>query len=867
MKLWWITNWRNLALVGLSVLVVVLAGVILVDNLPGLLSIQQKKPVGEPVSVLDVVLDHKQMRSLDILFDRPLGERHVGEILGRDPVTLSPNLGGTWRWQGANVLRFEPTDHFAMATEYQITVIPQRLVKPGQIFMGKTDFTVRTDQFQVERVDTVEEQVLEGKHVVTIRGNVRFNYSVNPGVLASKMRLIDPLQGETNPIPLELETTYRSQDIGFHSKPVEKQKDKRELRLVILSDLKPEGGNLPLAADWVHTIPLGSAEKLEIRGVSPLSADPESSVRLRFSSPVSPEIAKQYVKVTPEVQYRLSAERNELILTGGVHPGEQYELVIAQGLPASDEAVLPQEYKTHIQMPDLQPSVDFQSQGMFLSASGYRAIALKSVNMAQARLTIDRVYRNNLFFLFGDYSYSSLYREDQYYDSPISHAFGDRLVNTTLPLGGERNQSMLTPLSLDTYFREEQPGLYRIGITRSESSSGAARWLLLTDLGIVAKQGADEFLVWVSSFADLAPMGGAEVRLISDQNQTMATGRTDAEGMWRVHDLAKILEKQKPHPVTVERGNDFRFLLLHRSGIHTASFDVGGSALSKEGYTAYLYGERDIYRPGETVQGVAVVRDRSLQPPPSMPLLLRHKDPEGRDRGTVKLEMDGHGLAQFTHVIPPYARTGSHTLELLVAQEVIGQYRFQVEEFVPDRIKVEVAAKKTAVGPGETLTYDVASAYLFGPPAAGLAVESRVRLVAASFAPKGYEGFTFHNPERQFKDQKILVDQGVLDAEGKRALSVTVPAGLQVPSSLEALIAARVQEQGGRGVAALQRVHVHPYPYYLGLRRLGEGYPEPNQQVTLEYVAVSPEGAEVPAGKLRAEFFRDRWHTVLRRTD
>src|SRR6266700_1758738 len=143
MKLWWITNWRNLALVGLSVLVAVLAGVILVD------------------------------------------------------------------------------------------------------------------QFQGERVDTVEEPVLEGKHLVTIRGNVRFNYSVNPGVLASKMRLIDPLQGETNPIPLELETTYRSQDIGFHSKPVEKQKDKRELRLVILSDLKPEGGNLPLAADWVHTVPLG----------------------------------------------------------------------------------------------------------------------------------------------------------------------------------------------------------------------------------------------------------------------------------------------------------------------------------------------------------------------------------------------------------------------------------------------------------------------------------------------------------------------------------------------------------------------------------------------------------------------------------
>jgi uncharacterized protein YfaS (alpha-2-macroglobulin family) len=371
----------------------------------------------------------------------------------------------------------------------------------------------------------------------------------------------------------------------------------------------------------------------------------------------------------------------------------------------------------------------------------------------------------------------------------------------------------------------------------------------------------------VSSFADLSPIEGTVVHLLSNQNQTIATGQTDATGMWRVQGLAKIFEKQTPYMVTVERGNDFSFLLLSQAGIDTAGFEVGGADVSQEGYSAYLYGERDIYRPGETVKGVALVRDRQLQPPPTMPLLLRYKDPEGRDRGTVKLDLDAHGFATFTHAIPPYARTGHHMLELLVGETVIGYYRFQVEEFVPDRIKVQITPQKEAFRPGEEITYDVTSAYLFGPPAAGLPVESRVRLVAASFTPKGYDDFTFADTEKKFNDQEILSEQGDLDAVGKRAFHVAAPANLQVPASLEAVITTRVQEQGGRGVAAMQRVRVHPYPYYLGLRRQGEGYPEPRQPVTFEYVAVTPNATEAKTRKLRADLFRDRWHTVLRRTE
>src|SRR5205085_4201501 len=130
--------------------------------------------------------------------------------------------------------------------------------------------------------------------------------------------------------------------------------------------------------------------------------------------------------------------------------------------------------------------------------------------------------------------------------------------------------------------------------------------------------------------------------------------------------------------------------------------------LPADGYSAFLYGERDIYRPGEIVEGVAVVRDRALQPAPQMPLVAKHFD--GSDeRESTRLTLGDGGVAPFTIALPAYARTGHHRVDLVAGRNVIGTYRFQVEEFVPDRIKVDIRAKKKDAAPGDDLLYAVAS--------------------------------------------------------------------------------------------------------------------------------------------------------------
>ena len=853
---------KNLTILLLALLVSGLGAAWMVEHGSEWIAWDRDRLAGEPVSLLDVVLDRRQLSSLDVIFDRALGEGRVGEILIPDPAVIQPDVPGVWRWRAANVLRFSPADRFSIATRYRVKLSAQRLLRPNQVFRGETRFSIVTNQFAVTELTVNEEPLTDPLMHVLLRGRVRFNYRVSPEEFLKHARLSDPL--ERDPIAITLEKTYPSRDVEFRSGPVAKRKEEREVTFRISSELRPQRGNVSLTSDFIRAVPIGSSETLTLRGSSAVPGREGSVVKLRFSSPVDPDIARKYLEVKPAVDYRISSAHNELSLSGDFRPGMAYELSLGRGLPGIDDSVLAEARKETLRFADLKPFVDFKHQGEFLSASGNRTVTIQSTNLDRVELTVDRVYRNNLFALFSFESY--LYRRGGGYRRSVRHGLGDRIATETLHLGDAHNELISTPVQLDRYVSTEEPGLYRIGLFPPSHYQGSYRWLLITDLGVVAKKSGNEFLAWVSSFSDLSAISRARVDLVSDQQQVLASGYTDAEGIWRSGNLQDKTAKHKPYMLTVRRGDDYSFVLLDRHAISTAGFDVSGMPPARVGYQAFLYGERDIYRPGETLKGLAIVRDRRPGIPQPMPVLIRHRDPQGRERRLFNLETTRSGLVEFTLEIPAYARTGHHTIELEIAASVVGSYRFQVEEFVPDRIKVEVSTEKEEFAAHEAVQCRVAGAYLFGAPARDLAVESRVFLRPTVFASPEYPDHVFHNPSRKLEPREVYAAQDRLDESGIRSFSFEIPPGLKAPSSLEAVVTARVQEPGGRGVTALKRVVVHPYPYYLGLRKVEDSHAQPGQSVRLEYVALDPQGNPKRSGNLRVEFFRDRWHTVLRET-
>src|SRR6185295_16515349 len=183
---------------------------------------------GETVSVFDVVVDRANRQYFDILFDKPLGQGKVGEVLDPAPASIFPSLGGSWKWQDTNALRFQPSGGLPVASEFKVELDPAKVIQPGQIFTGPTEFTVKTDKFLVEEVTVSEEPALESKGKVVFRGEMRFNYPVNPETLGPLVKLTDPAAPQ--PTNVVLETDWNNRIIGYRTEPVQKQKDERKVQ-------------------------------------------------------------------------------------------------------------------------------------------------------------------------------------------------------------------------------------------------------------------------------------------------------------------------------------------------------------------------------------------------------------------------------------------------------------------------------------------------------------------------------------------------------------------------------------------------------------------------------------------------------------
>jgi hypothetical protein len=576
---------RNWVIALLAVGVVGLAVALVLERYPDLLTGPVPEVELEQVRVIDVSLDRESLNHVDVFFDHPLGARREGESFAEPPASLEPPAAGVWRWQGANILRFEASDRLRPATRYTLDLRPERLVGPEQLLVGETRLEVVTDLFQVERVVVQEEPLPEAHGHVRLRGTVHFNYPVVPRELAPRIELFDPETPE-QPVPVLLETDYRTQGIAWHSEPVQKRRAERTLELRIEAELGPAYGNVTLGDDFVHEIPLGSSERLELRKLSAEPGEQESTLRLAFSSPVDPGAARGAIVVEPAVEFSISRERNELRLRGPFRPGASYALRLEAGLRAMDDSRLQESATRRVSLPDLPASVDFESTGMFLSASGARSLRVRSVNVAKIEVTVERVYRNNVLYLLENESWA-VWRESGSHN--LRRLYGDTIAERTLEPGGERNRSVETRLDLDDWVDDSQPGLYRVLVgPAGETYRRHQRWVLVTDLGLVAKLGREDALVWVSSFANLEARAGVHLRLLSEQNQVLAEGRSDARGLVHWRGLAEKLEGTRPALITAEHGSDWSFLPLDQTRIDVSRFDVGGATAAQQGYDAYL---------------------------------------------------------------------------------------------------------------------------------------------------------------------------------------------------------------------------------------------------------------------------------------
>jgi uncharacterized protein YfaS (alpha-2-macroglobulin family) len=220
---------------------------------------------------------------------------------------------------------------------------------------------------------------------------------------------------------------------------------------------------------------------------------------------------------------------------------------------------------------------------------------------------------------------------------------------------------------------------------------------------------------------------------------------------------------------------DFNYVLYDRTLVDNTRFDVGGKRLNEANYDAFIYAERDIYRPGETVHLNSIVRTNDWNLPGEMPVKMKVLLPSGKEYQTIKNILDAQGAFETALSLPQGAPTGTYTFQLFTGNDVLlGSKNIMIEEFMPDRIKVELKTDKDDYVPTEKVNASFNAMNYFGPPAANRNYEVNFSLSQTTFNAKEFDDYNFN----MSKDAEYYTTlrNGVTDGNGNGFEAFEIPA-------------------------------------------------------------------------------------------
>ena len=232
-----------------------------------------------------------------------------------------------------------------------------------------------------------------------------------------------------------------------------------------------------------------------------------------------------------------------------------------------------------------------------------------------------------------------------------------------------------------------------------------SRYISLSDLGLIAKEGQDKIYVFANSIKTASPVDGVNIAVYAANNQLIGTGATNSEGVAEIAYSKNDFAGFRPAMVIAKTADDFNYLPFNNTRVNTSRFEVGGKRTNPSGLDAFVYAERDIYRPGEKVNFSVIIRDRQWKTPGDIPLKMKFLMPNGKELKSFRKNLNEEGSLEGSVEIAASAITGGYTLEVYTSNDVLlASKNFSIEEFVPDRIRVNTKLDKTSLKPGESAT-------------------------------------------------------------------------------------------------------------------------------------------------------------------
>ena len=622
---------------------------------------------------------------------------------------------------------------------------------------------------------------------------------------------------------------------------------------------------------------------------------PSGPLSVSFTNPVRGAEVLRHVKLVPDAKFAVrdtSAESPIWTLETRVQPHVTYAVVADTAIRDVFGQKLVGNPAVAFRTTGYEPAIVHPFGRLLVERTGFRTLSVQHVNVDTLVAVIAPV---------PDSAESKVLTRFGWSDDSVWTTLARRATTERIPLRATPDRAMLTGIRLPVPDAAQPgaPALYAVRLSgrsgRDTIAAGPLSLVQVTDLGVHARIGTTEGVVWVTGVNDGATKAGANVAMYDAGGRLLATATTDARGLarlagWGGRQGSAADDEEGDNGfegyVRVTLGSDRAVTAINRwdPDLSPWRFDVQSAWGDKRlPLAGAVFTERGIYRPGERVYAKAVLRDGALG---SLRVPARGDSIKwifhDRDEGVLRertVPPSAFGTADQSVQLATTTAVGQYRVEIQAKRQgkwrSVAQTSYRVAEYRPPEFLVELNGETATRLPGDRFGATVQARYLFGAPMARAEFTWTAR--QASMSPweleiPGLEGWDWYIGESSDWWEEVTEDfnqvfasgTDTLDARGERVLSVTLP---PTPKGRPARVTLEVgvTDVNRQAVGAVRTTTVHPAEFYVAAKPLGASYFwQSGTPQSIGVVAVRPDGRKVSGVRVQGTVVRREWHRVRR---
>ena len=341
----------------------------------------------------------------------------------------------------------------------------------------------------------------------------------------------------------------------------------------------------------------------------------------------------------------------------------------------------------------------------------------------------------------------------------------------------------------------------------------AGKNILATNLGLMAMVGQDkEMTIMVHNIATTVPESGVNISLHNFQHQVIGTGTTDSKG------LAKIkMDNGRPHYMIAQQGKQRSYMRTDQgSSLSLSSFDVSGEVVQK-GIKGFIYGDRGVWRPGDTLFLSFMLNDPMKTLPADHPVVMELFTPLGQSY-LRKTQTKGElGIYTFPMPTESDAPTGAWNVKVQVGG-VTFERSVRLETIKPNRLKIDLKLPEKVVAKGEYFQIPLHTEWMQGAVARNLKYDMQATFSSVKTSFTGYNDYTFDDLSKVFEGDDSKLYEASVNNEGDATANLVFETGSSAPGMLMTNLVTRVYEESGDFSIDGANFMYSPYKRYVGIR-------------------------------------------------